>query len=122
MTREVMEKQEEVLHLGQAERRALRLQVEDAEAQRIKDLASFEHYSAEISKGAERIRTLDAHIATWVVLDGVRVTEILSLLAEVKRLKAWLRKIEGVDYPCTAAARLRGWAHQAVTLQAPCDD
>jgi len=38
------------------------------------------------------------------------------LRAEVERLTAWLRKIDGGDNPCLDEAVLRQWAYDAVTL------
>ena len=39
-----------------------------------------------------------------------------ALAAEVERLRAWLERISGGDYPCQDESQLRRWAYGAVTL------
>jgi hypothetical protein len=39
------------------------------------------------------------------------------LRAEVERLDAWLKHIEGGDSPCQDESTLRQWAYEATVLQ-----
>ena len=42
--------------------------------------------------------------------------QVVKQFSEVKRLAAWLYRIEGGDRPCDDAETLRRWAYEALTL------
>lgn len=65
----------------------------------------------------ERWPAIRADVARQAM--GERDAEVDRLGAEIDRLAAWLRCIEGGEDPCRDEARLRQWAYEAVTLGRP---